>query len=126
MFRMLIMTKPATASQPAGYQYLTEGRDIWETESKDAALERFELELENYKKSLLTLIKVNEVDLNPTIEDDPTPTPTVEYVLTADTNYLEGKEYFRKDGDNYILLVAGTDYEVGAEITGEVYEKKTI
>lgn len=124
MFRMLIMTKPATASQPAGYQYLLDGRDIWETESKDAALERFELELENYKKSLLTLIKVNEVDLNPTIDDDPT--PTVEYVLTTDTNYLEGKEYFSKDGDNYTLLIAGTDYEVGAEITGEVYEKKTI
>lgn len=50
--------------------------------------------------------------------------PTIEYVLTADTNYLDNKDYFSKEGDTYTKLIAGTDYEVGDAITGEVYEIK--
>lgn len=51
-------------------------------------------------------------------------TPTVEYVITEDTNYAEGKTYYKKEGEDYIALEAGTDYEVGDEITGTVYEVK--
>ena len=49
-----------------------------------------------------------------------------QYVTTSDTNYLEGKEYYsyNESLDEYVLLVVGTDYEIGDAISGTVYEKK--
>lgn len=44
------------------------------------------------------------------------------YVATTDTKYLIDKDYFSKSGDVYTKLVAGTDYQVGATISGTVYE----
>lgn len=49
---------------------------------------------------------------------------TTEYVVTEDTEYLDGKDYYTRDDDVYTKLVAGTDYEVGDIITGTVYEIK--
>lgn len=47
-----------------------------------------------------------------------------EYVVTTDTKYLAGKTYYSKSGTTYTALVAGTDYTVGDNITGTVYEAK--
>lgn len=48
-----------------------------------------------------------------------------DYVQTADETYQAGKTYYIKAGslDEYEALVAGTDYEVGDDITGLVFEK---
>ena len=47
-----------------------------------------------------------------------------QYEVTSDTNYLENKEYFSYANDEYTLLVAGTDYNVGDAISGTVYQRK--
>lgn len=47
-----------------------------------------------------------------------------QYVVTSDTMYAENKEYYEVSDNAYVLLIEGTDYEVGDEITGTVYEKK--
>jgi len=47
-----------------------------------------------------------------------------QYKITTDTTYQENKEYYSLASNTYTLLVVGTDYEVGDEITGTVYEKK--
>ena len=49
------------------------------------------------------------------------------YSVTSDQIYVDGKNYYRKDGSSYILLQPSTDtetndYEVGDTITGTVYE----
>ena len=47
------------------------------------------------------------------------------YIQTTDTEYQYNKEYYTYDSQNeeYILLVKGTDYNVGDTITGTVYIK---
>ncbi len=119
MFRILIMTKPATVNSPAGYQYLMDGREVWETDNKEIALARFETELDNYKKSLLTLIRTIDVDLNPTAD-----IPDGDfYQPTTDTEYQADKDYFKKNADNtYSLLIVNVDYNVGDPIVGTIYE----
>lgn len=119
MFRILLQTKAAQVNSPAVYQYLMDGREVWETDDKDEALKRYEAELDNYKRSIMTLIVTVDVDLNPTAE-----CPCGEdYRVTTDTTYLLGKEYYKKNVDNtYTLLVVGVDYEVGDPIVGTVYE----
>jgi len=47
-----------------------------------------------------------------------------QYKVTTDTNYLENKEYYSYDNNTYTLLEVGTDYQIGNEITGTIYEKK--
>lgn len=47
-----------------------------------------------------------------------------QYEITTDTTYQPNKEYFTYDDSTYILLVEGTDYEIGDEITGTVYQRK--
>lgn len=49
------------------------------------------------------------------------------YILTEDTTYLTDKEYYiLNDNNEYILLVEGTDYNVGDSISENIYEKKLI
>lgn len=43
------------------------------------------------------------------------------YVATTDTKYQAGTTYYSKSGNAYTKLVAGTDYQVGADISGIVY-----
>ena len=45
------------------------------------------------------------------------------YILTTTTKYEELTKYYSKSGDNYTLLIEGTDYTVGSTITGTVYEE---
>lgn len=48
----------------------------------------------------------------------------VEYTQTSDTKYLAGKTYYSKETSGaYKKLTAGTDYTVGGDISGTVYEK---
>jgi len=48
------------------------------------------------------------------------------FVLTTDETYQEETMYYSYDSEylQYVLLVAGTDYNVGDAITGDVYIKK--
>lgn len=48
--------------------------------------------------------------------------PENEYNITEDTTYQDGKEYYVLVNNNYVLLIAGTDYNVGDTISGNVYE----
>lgn len=46
------------------------------------------------------------------------------YTLSEDTTYLDEKEYYALNENNeYILLVEGTDYNVGDTISGDIYER---
>lgn len=49
------------------------------------------------------------------------------YVLTDDTTFLSDKEYYTlNDSNEYVLLVEGTDYNVGDQINSSIYERKNI
>lgn len=47
-----------------------------------------------------------------------------QYEETSDTNYLADKYYYSYSDDEYVLLIVGTDYEVGDAIVGTIYQKK--
>lgn len=62
MYRIALQLTPATATKPATYQFLTQnGSQPWETELEDEALSRYCKELDNYKRSLLTLVDVVDI-----------------------------------------------------------------
>lgn len=44
------------------------------------------------------------------------------YILATTTTYQADTKYYSKSGNTYTLLVAGTDYTIGNNITGTVYE----
>ena len=70
MYRIILQLTPATPTRPATFQYLTDaGTTPWETADSTEALKRYEAELDNYKKSVMTLVKIIDVDLNPTTDD---------------------------------------------------------
>lgn len=43
------------------------------------------------------------------------------YIETTDTQFQANKDYYINSDDEYILLIEGTDYEVGDTISGTVY-----
>lgn len=45
------------------------------------------------------------------------------YIQTPYTKYLANVKYYSKSGNTYTLLVAGTDYIVGNNISGTIYNK---
>ena len=45
------------------------------------------------------------------------------YFITNDTNYLANKNYYSYNNGQYVLLVEGTDYNVGDTISGTVYQE---
>lgn len=70
MYRIVLQLTPATPTRPATFQYLTSaGSTPWETADSKEALERYEAELDNYKRSVITLIHTVDVDLNPTVDN---------------------------------------------------------
>lgn len=44
------------------------------------------------------------------------------YILATNTKYQANVKYYSKSGNTYTLLVAGTDYTIGATISGIVYQ----
>ena len=44
------------------------------------------------------------------------------YILATSTKYQKNVKYYSKSDNTYTLLVEGTDYTVGATITGTVYQ----
>lgn len=44
------------------------------------------------------------------------------YILATTTTYRKDTKYYSKSGNTYTLLVAGTDYTIGATITGTIYQ----
>ena len=53
-------------------------------------------------------------------------TNLIDYISTEDSKYTNYKRYYSYDGTDYTLLVAGTDYTVGATISGTIYENKYV
>lgn len=49
-------------------------------------------------------------------------TNTKEYEVTTDTKYTNYRKYYSYANEEYTLLVAGTDYTIGATITGTIYQ----
>lgn len=47
-----------------------------------------------------------------------------QYILTTDETYQKSENYYSYINNIYTLLVEGTDYEVGDEIIGNIYQKK--
>jgi len=45
-----------------------------------------------------------------------------DYELTEDTYYNNYRKYYSYDGNDYTLLVAGTDYTIGSAINGAIYQ----
>ena len=48
----------------------------------------------------------------------------VPFNKTSDTSYQEDKVYFSENKGKYKELEAGTDYNIGDEIEGNMYEKE--
>lgn len=44
------------------------------------------------------------------------------YTLTTDTTYQADKTYYKLENNEYVELIEGTDYDIGDDITGDVYE----
>ena len=44
------------------------------------------------------------------------------YSETTDTEYQDEKDYYKLENDIYVLLIKGTDYNVGDEIENTIYE----
>lgn len=63
MYRIALQLTAATANKPATYQFLTadNGIEPWETADEREGLNKFCSELDNYKRSLLTLVNVVNV-----------------------------------------------------------------
>lgn len=60
MYRVALQLTPATTSKPATFQFLTVGggTEPWETADEKEGLKKFCSELDNYQRSLLTLVDV--------------------------------------------------------------------
>lgn len=53
-------------------------------------------------------------------------TNNTDFEITKDKYYNDYRKYYTYDGDEYTLLVAGTDYQVGDSISGSIYENTYI
>ena len=53
-------------------------------------------------------------------------TNNTSYEITKDKYYTDYRKYYSYDGDDYTLLVAGTDYTIGNAITGTIYQNEYI
>lgn len=51
---------------------------------------------------------------------------TTDFELTEDEYYNDYRKYYTYDGVEYDLLVAGTDYTIGSEVTGDIYQNTYI
>lgn len=49
---------------------------------------------------------------------------TKTYVQTTDSKYKDNKNYYNKVNSQYVLLIKGTDYNVGDIITGTIYQNE--
>lgn len=71
MYRIALQLTAATNTKPATFQYIIgdDGIEPWSTDSMEEALARYKKELDNYKKSLITLVHI--VDVTMTLTADP-------------------------------------------------------
>ena len=82
----------------------------------------------DYKKADKTDRKINQATLIVDKQNNliqgvvQTVEGSASYNLTEDTQYQANKEYYKFDMSEYVLLQEGTDYNVGENIVGNVYE----
>lgn len=111
MYRIALQTAAATTSKPATFQFLTVGggTDPWETADEREGLKRFCSELDNYPRSLLSL--VNMIDIKCHCEDESNVDQIVEFGATT-------LKVVKNDGTDFIAKIdLGTtlsDYSVVA------------
>ena len=48
----------------------------------------------------------------------------IPYDITTDEKYKENKVYYKLDGEDFIQLVVETDYNIGDNIVGTIYNKE--
>lgn len=65
MYRIALQVTPASNVKPATYQFISDAGSIepWGTTDKQEALDRYVKELSNYKRDVLTLVNVLDVEL---------------------------------------------------------------
>lgn len=61
MYRIALQLTAASPNRASTFQYIQDKNAVFETEDKQEALDRYEKELDNYKKSDLKLIKIIEI-----------------------------------------------------------------
>lgn len=103
MYRIALQLTPATPNKPATFQYLTDkGVEPWGAEDLTEALDRYNKELDNYKRSVITLVHIVDVECElkadpccvtptePGVEDPGTNEPTPEVVTCPTCGKTEG------------------------------------
>ena len=96
MYRIALQLTPASPNKPATFQYLTgTGVEPWGVENLDEALDKYNKELDNYKRSVITLVHI--VDIECELKADPCCTepvtpeePTPEVVACPTCGATEG------------------------------------
>lgn len=65
MYRIALQITAATATRPATYQFISDAgsAEPWGTTNKQEALDRYVKELSNYKRDILILVNVLDVEL---------------------------------------------------------------
>lgn len=74
-YKILLETVPNTATRPANFQYLLDNKDEYKSETIQEGISKYCEELNNYKRTQLTLIKTVNVDLNSELIDKPATEP---------------------------------------------------
>ncbi len=90
------------------YEYIDFGTFLIKEQAEQKDTESIRITC--YDKLLLSMVEYNGLDIK-------------NYVQTTDTTYQADKEYYHIVSNEYVLMVAGTDYNVGDSITGTVYEE---
>ena len=76
---------------------------------------------EDYYKNAKIVALDNAIKFKPNV--DYSNAMDFKYYQTSDTTYQQDKEYYSLVNNEYVLLVVGTDYNVGDNITGTIYER---
>lgn len=79
---------------------------------------------EDYYKNAKIVALDNGVKFKPNV--DYSEAMEYKYYQTSDTTYQQDKQYYSLIDSEYVLLVEGTDYNVGDNITGTVYERSSV
>lgn len=95
MYRIALQLTAATTNKPATFQFLTTGGGVepWESADEKEGLAKFCSELDNYKRSLLTLVDVVPVKCH--CEDE----NNVDQIVEFDANTLK---VVVNDGTNFV------------------------
>lgn len=90
------------------YEYIDFGTFLIKEQSEQKDTESIRLTC--YDKLLLSMVQYNGLEIK-------------NYIETEDETYQADKEYYHVVNNEYVLMIVGTDYNVGDTITGTIYEE---